>query len=148
MQNLVQVLSCEFWEIFKNIYFANVCQDLILQSKIFTGISFRKMLGFYYKRNRQLFYYEGTSSYIPLEIPERVNRVIFWKSSELLLLKIPQQTKVFSKSTTKECLRNAIRVSLWLAWKIFLKSVAESDFRKSSGLYINSSEGVSDGIYF
>ena len=83
------MLSCEFCETFKNIYFANVCEDLPLKSKISTGVSFRKILGFYYKRNRQLFSYEGTSSYIPLKIPERVSRVIFQNSSELLLLKIP-----------------------------------------------------------
>ena len=33
-------------------------------------------------------------------------------------------------------------MSLWLAWTVFLKSVAESHFRKSSGLYINKSDGV------
>ena len=89
MQNLVQVLSSEFCEIFKNIYFANVCEGLPLKSKIFTGVSFRKILGFYYKRNRQLFHYEGTSSFIPLKTRELVNTVSFRNSSELLL-KIPQ----------------------------------------------------------
>ena len=58
------------------------------------------------------FYYEGTSSYIPLKILEPVNRVIFENSSELFLPKIPQQTKTCSKSTTKECFSNFIRVSL------------------------------------
>ena len=82
-----------------------------LVSKIFTGVSFRKMLGFYYKRKRQLFYYEGTLSQT-LKIPERVNRVISQNSSELLLMKVPQQTKTCSKSTKKECFRNVIRVSL------------------------------------
>ena len=51
-----------FWNLCKNIYFANVCQGMPLISKIFTGVSFRQMLGFYYKRKRQLFYYGGTSS--------------------------------------------------------------------------------------
>ena len=60
------MLSCEFCKIFENIYFANVCESLPLKNKIFTGVSFRKLLGFYYKRNRQFFYYDGTSSYIPL----------------------------------------------------------------------------------
>ena len=32
--------------------------------------------------------------------------------------------------------------------KYFLKSMTEYYFRKSSGLYINSSEGVCDGVYF
>ena len=128
--------------LYKNIYFANVCEGMPLKSKIFPGVSFRKILSFYYKRKRQLSYYEGTSSYIPLEIPERVNRVISQNFSELLLLKISQQTKTCSKLTKKECFRNVIRVSLWLAWRIFLKSVAEPDFRKSSGLYISNRDGA------
>ena len=100
-----------FWNLYKNIYFANVCEGLPLKSKIFTGVSFRKILGFYYKRNRQLFYYKGTSSrYISLKIPERVNKVIFQNSYELFLLKIPQ-TKTCSKST-KEYFKNVIRVPL------------------------------------
>ena len=64
------MLSCEFLEIFTNIYFANVCEGLPLKSKIFTGISFRKILGFYYKRNKQPFYCEGTLPFIALEIAE------------------------------------------------------------------------------
>ena len=71
------MLSYEFYEIFKNIYFESVCEGLPLKSKIFTGVSFRKILGLYYKQNRQFFYYEGTSSYIPMKIAEHVNRVIF-----------------------------------------------------------------------
>ena len=114
-----------------------------LKSKTFTEVSFRKILSFYYKQKRQLFSYEGASSYFPLKIPERVHEVISQNYSELLLLlKKPQQTKTCSKSTKKECFRNVIWVSLWLTWRIFLKSVAESDFRKSSGLYINNSDGV------
>ena len=97
---------------FKNIYFVNVCEGVPLKSKIFTGVSFRKILAFYYKRNRQLFYYEGNSPYVPLKIPECVNRVISQNFSELLLLRMPQQTKTCSKSTTKECFRYVIRVSL------------------------------------
>ena len=60
----------------------------ILKSKIFTGVSFRKVLGFYYKHNRQLFHYQETLPYIPLKIPERINGVIFQNSTELLLFKI------------------------------------------------------------
>ena len=119
-----------------------------LKSRIFTRVSFRKILGFYYKQKRQLFYYEGTSSCTLLKIFERVNRVASQDSSELLLLKIPQQTEACSKSTKKECFRNVIRVSLWLAWKIFLKSVMKFDFSKCSGLYINNSKGVCDGVCF
>ena len=51
-----------FWNLYKNIYFANVCEGMPLKSKIFTGVSFRKILGFYYKQKRQLFHYEGTPS--------------------------------------------------------------------------------------
>ena len=130
-----------FWNLYKNIYFANVCEGLPLISKIFTGVSFHKMLDFHYKRKRQLIYYERTSSQT-LKIPEHVNRVISDNSSELLLVKVPQQTKTCSKSTKKECFRTVIRVYLWLAWRIFLKSVAESDFHKSLGVYIKNSDGV------
>ena len=62
---------------------------MTLKSKIFTEVSIRKILGFYYKRERQLFYYEGTSSYIPLKFPEGINRVISQNP-----LKIHQQTKL------------------------------------------------------
>ena len=61
-------------------------------------------------------------------------------------MKILQQTKTCSKSTI--FFRNVIRVSLQLNWEIFLKSVAEFDSRKSSGLYINSSEGMYGRVYF
>ena len=74
----------------------------------------------------QLFFYEGTSSYIPLKTPERV---IFQNSSELLLLK-----DLYSKST-KECYSDFFVISLE-------KSLTESDLRKFSGLYINSCKGV------
>ena len=76
---MIQVLSFELSEIFY--------KDIV------TGVSFRKILGFYYKRKRQLFYYEGTSSNIPLKIPERLNGVISQNSFGLLLQKILQQTK-------------------------------------------------------
>ena len=118
---------------------------------IITGVSFRKILGFYYKRNRQLFYYERTLSYIPLKIPERVNRVILQNSSELLLLKIAQQTKACSKSTTKKAL--ALLQEFYSGvFIISLENIFEvydvSGFRKSSGLYINSGERVCDGVCF
>ena len=51
-----------FWNLYENIYFTNVCKGMPLISKIFNGVSFPKMLAIYYKRKRQLFYYEGTSS--------------------------------------------------------------------------------------
>ena len=38
--------SVNFLEILKSIYFANVCDGMPLKSKIFTGASFRIMLGF------------------------------------------------------------------------------------------------------
>ena len=111
IQNLVEVLPCEFCENFKNIDFENVCEGLPLKNKIFTRVSFRKILGFYYKWNRQLFYYEGTSSYITLKILLRVNRVIFQNPFEFLLLNIPQ-TKTCSKLTTEECFRDVFQLSL------------------------------------
>ena len=49
-----------FWNLCKNIYFANVCEGMPLISKILTIVSFRKMIHFHYKQKRQLFYYERT----------------------------------------------------------------------------------------
>ena len=93
---------CEFCEIYKNIYFANVCEDLLVKSKIINAVFFRKVLGFYYKQNKEPFYYEETAPYIPLKIPERLSRAILQNSSKFLLLKILQQTKIYSKSKTKK----------------------------------------------
>ena len=70
---LVEVLCCEFCEIFNDIYFARVCEQLPLKNKISTGVSFCKILGFYYKWSRQLLYYEETSLYVPLKILESAN---------------------------------------------------------------------------
>ena len=78
-------LSRKFCEIFKNIYFSNVCESRLWRVRYFLEFLSVNILGFYYKRKRQLFYYEGISS----NIPERVNRVNFQNSSQLLLLKIP-----------------------------------------------------------
>ena len=55
IQNLVQVVSCEFCEIFKNTYFENVCEGLSLKRKILTGVSFYNILGFYYERTHNSF---------------------------------------------------------------------------------------------
>ena len=66
------MLSSDYWDIFKNIYFTNVFEGPP-SSKIFTGVSFRKILGLYYKRNRQLSYYEETSSYFPENSPADKN---------------------------------------------------------------------------
>ena len=93
IENLGVTHFCELWKIFNNIYFSKACQGPPLKSKIFTGVSFRKILGFYYKRNMRLVYFVGTASYIPLRILERVNRVIFQNSSEFLLLKYPSRQK-------------------------------------------------------
>ena len=81
-----------------------------------------------------LFDYERTSSYIPLKIPERIDKVISQNYSELLLLKISQQKKTCSKSTRKECFRMLFQKVCDGVW--------------SSDLYINSSEGVSDVVSF
>ena len=108
------MFSCDFCEIFKNIYFANVREGLPLNCNISAGVSFCKGLVFYYKHNRKLFYHEGTSPYIRLKISERVNRVILgWDV----------------------IYRDVIWVSLQLTWKTVLKSVTESEFCKSSGPY-------------
>ena len=55
IQNLVQVVSCEFCEIFKSTYFENVCEGLSLKRKILTGVSFYNILGFYYERTHNSF---------------------------------------------------------------------------------------------
>ena len=78
-----------------------------------------------YKRNRQLFYYEWISSYIPLKIPERVNRVIFQNSSEFWVDK--NMFKVDNKGMFQECSLGVFIIRL----KNITKSVMESDFRKS-----------------
>ena len=78
-----------------------------------------------YKRNRQLFYYEWISSYIPLKIPERVNRVIFQNSSEFWADK--NMFKVDNKGMFQECSLGVFIIRL----KNITKSVMESDFRKS-----------------
>ena len=66
-----------------------------------------------------------------------------------MLLKIPQQTKTCSKSTTKkaiamlqECDSGVFIISLGK----FLIYVTEPCFRKSSGLSINGREGVCDAV--
>ena len=89
METLVRVFSCEFYETLKKIYFVKVCDDLLLKSMIFTWVSFRKILGFDYKQNRELFYHERTSPYIPLKNPELAKSVISQNSPDLLPLKIP-----------------------------------------------------------
>ena len=48
------MLYCGSCEIFKNIYFANICEGQPLRSKIFRGGFVRNILGFCYKRNGQL----------------------------------------------------------------------------------------------
>ena len=110
----IEVLSRQFCKIFKDIYFANVCEDLPLKNKIFTRVFFCKILGFYYKWNRQLFYYEGTLSYVPLKILERVNRVIFQNSFEFFWIpsEYTSKDKNMFKVDNKECFRDVIRLFL------------------------------------
>ena len=111
------MLSCEFCETFKNIYFANLCEGLFLKSKILTGVSFLKILDFYYKRNRRLYFYEGTSSYILLKISERVNRIIFsgflWVIASENTLADKNMLRV-DKEMFQECY-----LGILLAWNIF-----------------------------
>ena len=52
--------------------------------------------------------------------------------------------KVDKKGMFQECYLGVFMIT----WRIFLKPVAESDFRKSSGRYINNSEGVHDDVCF
>ena len=75
------------------MYFINVYGWLLFKGKIFAGISFRKVSGFYNKKNRELFYFERTGRYLFLKIPERLNKIVFQNAFEWLLLKIPQETK-------------------------------------------------------
>ena len=141
------MLSCEFCEIFWNIYFANVYEGLPLKNKIFARVSFCKILGFYYKRNTQIFYYEGTWSCNPLKIIERVNMIIFQNSWVIASVYTPADKNMFkvdSKGMFQECYSGDFIISL----KIFLKSVTESNFHKSSGLYTYNSEGLCNGACF
>ena len=52
--------------------------------------------------------------------------------------------KVDSKGMFQECYSGDFIISL----KIFLKSVTESNFHKSSGLYTYNSEGLCNGACF
>ena len=95
IQNLVQVLYCKFCEIFKKIYFANVCESLLLKKKIFTGVSFHKTLGFHLKQNsftmnelRHIF----PSKFLNVKIGS------FFRIYVAVASEIPEQTKTSSKS--------------------------------------------------
>ena len=119
-----------------------------LKSKIFTGVFFHKISVFCYKRKRQLFYYEGSSSYITLNIFERVYRVLF---SEFLRVVASENTpadknifKVDKKGMFQECYSEDFMISLKNIFKVC--DGVFRDFRKSSGLYIKSSEGLCDGV--
>ena len=78
------------------------CNIIELNSKIFIGVPFYKVLGFNYKQKRQLLYYEVTVLYISFKISKR--KVIFHNSFGWLLLKIPQETKTSSKFITQKIL--------------------------------------------
>ena len=119
MQNLIEVLSCEFCEIFKNIYFANLYEGLPLKNKIFARISFCKIWSFYYKRNKQLFHSEGTSLFIPLKILERVNRSYF---SEFLWVVAseytPKMKKVDNRGMFQVCYSGVFTINLENIFKV------------------------------
>ena len=85
---LVEIF-CEFCKVFQKTYFGNACKRLLLKIKSLQ-VSFRKVSGFYYVDN--------CFRYICFKFPESLNRVIF---QNLLFLRISQQTKTCSKSTTK-----------------------------------------------
>ena len=89
-ETLAQVFSCELWEISKNTF-----SHRTSPGDWFVNFSFN------YKQNRLIFYCEGNALYIFLKTPEILDRVTLQKSSELLLLKIPQQAKTCSNSTRK-----------------------------------------------
>ena len=107
-----------------------ICSYRLVHSEVvevrsnYNLFSFHNILGFCYKRSRQLFYYEGTLSYIILKILERVNSYF----SEFLWITASKNTPIRQKHVQSRqqkrryhCFRNEIRVSLYLAWKIFLK---------------------------
>ena len=50
-----RTLSCLFRKVFKKTFIGKVCGRLFLDVKIFARVSFRKVSGFYYKQNIQLF---------------------------------------------------------------------------------------------
>ena len=60
IETLVQVLYCEFCEIFKKTNFINVYEGLLLKTKIIVRVFFRKGSAFYHAVKEKLFYYEGT----------------------------------------------------------------------------------------
>ena len=130
------------------LYFTNVTEGMHLKSKILYGVAIRKILSFYHKPKRQLFYYDGTSSYNRLKIPECVKRVFLRIPLSCCFRKYPSRQKNIQSWQKRNASGMLFWASLWLAWRIFLKSVTESVFCKSSGFYINSNEGVCDGVCF
>ena len=86
----VKIIFCKFCEIFKNIYFANICEGLSLKNNIFTRVSFRKTF---------CFYCMAFTTFTPFTMNELrhmftwnflnvLYRVIFQNFSELFLLNI------------------------------------------------------------
>ena len=93
-----------------------MCEGLPLKNEIFARVSFCKILCFYYKRYGQLFYYEGTSLYIPLKILKRVNRSYF---SEFLWAVVSENNpadknmfKVDNKWMFQECYSGVFIINL------------------------------------
>ena len=92
-----------------------------------------------------------------MKIPERVNRVIFQNSSELLLLKIPKQTKSTTKvalALFQECYLGVVIISLENTFleNIYInKSEEERDReteRETERQRQRESERVNDGVSF
>ena len=80
-----------------------------LKSKTFTGVSFRKILGFYYKRKRQLFYSEGTSS----QTLKTLNCELFLRVVAYESIAVDKNMfKVDKKGTFQECYLGVFMISL------------------------------------
>ena len=98
-----------------NLISGNNLWVLGLKCSIFAGAYFLKFSGFYLKQGRQLLYYKGATPYIPLSIPEILNRVSFQNSSKWLPLTISQQLnmlKVDRKKDTRTVSVDVIRMPL------------------------------------
>ena len=110
-----------------NIYFANVCEGLPRKNRIFTRVSLCNILAIYYKRNTQLFYYEGTSLYIPLKILGRVNRLFFRIPLSCCFWKYPSWQKHVQSRQQRNvsrmsfgCIYNLLGKYFWNLWRILI----------------------------
>ena len=104
----------------KNKYFAKACEGRPLKSKIFTGVSFRKTLGFDHKRKRQLFYYDELCQIFTWKFLS-VNRIIsqnslsccFWKYHRRQKTVLYRQKRNVSGTTLFGCLYGWLGIYFW-----------------------------------